>query len=132
MDRPKDQIQGLDEFQEICNDLVGPRYQVDHLPSNQDRGYELLYNVLALCEEAGEVAGKIKKKIRNHCIHSYYDHFSEEDILSINKELGDCLFFLCRSAHMLRLPMSQVALINHLKLIDRKNRGVLKGEGDNR
>jgi NTP pyrophosphatase (non-canonical NTP hydrolase) len=91
-------------------------------------GFGLLAHALGLANEAGEVLGKLKKIIRdeNSQFHTYN---SREDI---KKELGDTLWYLSNLAYDFGLSLDEVATDNIKKLIDRKNRGVLKGSGDNR
>lgn len=83
---------------------------------------ELSYLALGLMGEAGEVAEKIKKKIRD-------GKFDERETA---KELGDVLWYAARLAAALNCDFSEVAKINIDKLFSRKERGVLQGSGDNR
>ena len=48
------------------------------------------------------------------------------------KELGDVLWYLNASAQELGITLADVAEQNIKKLLDRQNRGVLQGSGDNR
>ncbi len=48
------------------------------------------------------------------------------------KELGDVLWYIAASAKELGFTLEQVAQLNLKKLADRKERGVIKSEGDNR
>ncbi len=82
----------------------------------------LEYLALGLNGEAGEVAEKIKKKIRD-------GKELDEDFA---KELGDVLWYLTRLVDELDAEMSDVARTNLLKLSDREKRGKIKGSGDNR
>lgn len=80
--------------------------------------------VLGLVEEAGEVAGKFKKRLRG-------DDF--EDFTSmITKELGDVLWYLAVLADHLGINMDEIATSNLDKLAGRAERNVIKGSGDNR
>lgn len=81
------------------------------------------YLVLGLCSEAGEVADKFKKLIRDG---------GEIKVDSICKELGDVIWYVTRLADELGLDMEEVINQNVRKLSDRKARGALKGSGDNR
>lgn len=85
-----------------------------------------LYPVLALAEEAGEVAGKVAKYIRK----------SDTDYQTLRKgvklELGDVLYQLSEAARQFGYTLDEIAEGNVAKLTDRKDRGVLVGEGDNR
>jgi NTP pyrophosphatase (non-canonical NTP hydrolase) len=86
-----------------------------------------LYPVLGLVGEAGEVAEKIKKIIRNKAGTP-----SEEDIQEIAKELGDVLWYIAALCTELELEMDTVATNNIAKLQDRLKRDKIKSEGDNR
>lgn len=78
------------------------------------------YLALGLNGEAGEVAEKIKKSIR------------DDKELELEKELGDVLWYLARLADELGYDLSEVADTNLDKLLDRKDRGKIHGDGDNR
>mgnify|MGYP003112955711 FL=1 len=80
-------------------------------------------NVLGLVGEAGEVAEKIKKQLRDDT-----EVASEE----IQRELGDVLFYVAALSNLYGSNLEAVAKMNLDKLNDRQKRGVLKGEGDNR
>ena len=80
------------------------------------------YLALGLASEAGEVAWKIKKWIRD-------GNLREKEIIS---ELGDCLWYIARLADEYGVTISQLATENHNKLASRKERGTLTGSGDNR
>ncbi len=90
--------------------------------------FELVkYCTLGLNEEAGEVAGKIKKSIRDAD-----GEIDEGRIDAIVKEMGDVLWYLAIMAYSLGLPLSHIAQKNIEKLSDRMNRGKIQGEGDER
>jgi len=82
----------------------------------------LEYLALGLNGEAGEVAEKIKKHIRD-------GKELDEDFA---KELGDVLWYLARLVDELDADMSEVADANLDKLLDRQERDKLQGSGDNR
>lgn len=84
-----------------------------------------LYPILGLCSEAGEVAGKVKKWIRDGG-----DYIELYDDLA--KELGDVLWYISVTASDLGYNLSDIAQININKLSDRALRGKLQGSGDNR
>ena len=83
----------------------------------------LIENTLGLVGEAGEVAEKIKKLIRDS------SRFSNEDIV---KELGDVVFYATALANYFESSLEEVIELNVDKLDDRQRRGVLDGSGDNR
>lgn len=86
-----------------------------------------VYGSLAMCGEAGEVAGKIKKMWRDDdgCL-------TAERRAAMCDELGDILFYLTYTAHTMGLTLADVMNRNVIKLKDRAARGVTKGDGDNR
>lgn len=85
------------------------------------------YPALGLAEEAGEVAGKFAKAVRD-CNGKVDDTRTEE----IKKELGDVLWFVSEIATCLDISLEDVARKNLDKLASRKERGVIHGSGDNR
>jgi len=95
--------------------------------STGDDFKDLLHWVLGLNGEAGEVAEKIKKIIRDKD-----SQVSEQDKQELAKEIGDVLWYLAVFAHHLGIPLSDIAQQNLDKLQSRKARGVLGGTGDNR
>lgn len=82
----------------------------------------LTYCALGLTGESGEVAEKIKKYIR--------DGVFETALLA--KELGDVLWYVARMSKELNMSLEEIAALNIHKLTDRKDRNVLKGNGDER
>ena len=87
-----------------------------------------LYPALGLAEEAGEVAGKYAKAIRdNHGV--VFDHDRETAIV---KELGDVMWFVAELATCLGVKLEDIAQKNLDKLASRKERGVIHGNGDDR
>lgn len=88
---------------------------------------ELFHLLLGLVGEAGEIAEKMKKMVR--------DHDSDEakiDRADIEKELGDVLWYVAVLADYLDIKLDTVASNNLAKLADRQKRNVLGGSGDNR
>lgn len=83
----------------------------------------LVENTLGLVGEAGEVAEKIKKKIRDNA------KVSSEEIM---KELGDVLFYTTALANFYAGSLGLVMEFNVHKLDDREKRNKLQGNGDNR
>lgn len=87
----------------------------------------LVYCVLGLASEAGEVAGKLKKAIRDED-----GVISESRKADLRAELGDVLWYCAMVAMELDTTLSSVAEENLVKLFDRKNRDVIGGDGDKR
>lgn len=87
----------------------------------------LLYTTLKLNGEAGEIAEKVGKALRDDfaCI-------TDQRRADLLKELGDVLWYVAATARELGFNLSEVALANLDKLKDRQNRDKLSGSGDNR
>ena len=83
----------------------------------------LIENVLGMCGEAGEVAEKIKKYMRDGT------KVNQQDII---KELGDVLFYTTALSNYFYSNLGEVMQANMEKLDSRYKRGVIKGSGDNR
>lgn len=90
-------------------------------------GNNIYYPALGLSGEAGEVAEKVKKLMRD-ADGQMSDEFREE----LAKELGDVLWYVCALCSEIDISLEEVAERNREKLIDRLDRNVLKGSGDNR
>ena len=92
-----------------------------------DAGSNLLYPTLGLCGEAGEVAEKIKKMVRDDG-----GVLSDERRDALAKELGDVLWYVAQLASEAGLDLDAIAGANLQKLLSRRDRGVLQGSGDDR
>lgn len=90
-------------------------------------GENFIYPTLGLAGEAGEVAEKIKKVIRDK--GGVIDAETKE---MIKKELGDVLWYVSQLATELGLSLDEVAQHNIEKLLSRLERGKIGGEGDMR
>jgi len=92
-----------------------------------NKGNNLIYPVLGIAGEAGEVAEKVKKLIRDSD-GVPTDEWKRE----LMKELGDVLWYVSAIATELGYSLENVAEFNILKLSSRKDRDMLHGSGDNR
>lgn len=90
-------------------------------------GGNVYYPVLGLCGEAGELANKVKKVMRDH-----QGVIGPEMVASLWDEVGDLLWYISAIAFELRANLGDLAQLNLDKLKDRADRGVIKGEGDKR
>ena len=90
-------------------------------------GDNLLYPTLGLCGEAGEVAEKVKKMVRDDA-----GVLTPERREALAKELGDVLWYLAQVATEADLDLGVIAGANLEKLLSRQERGVLQGSGDER
>ncbi|MDD3445536.1 MAG: nucleoside triphosphate pyrophosphohydrolase family protein [Zavarzinia sp.] len=86
-----------------------------------DRALE--YLALGLASEAGEVAGVVKKWIRDG---------AAEDVLrdKLSAEMGDVCWYLAELCNAAGLDLAEVFAANRTKLEDRRDRGVIGGSGD--
>lgn len=88
----------------------------------------IIYPTLGLTGEAGEVAEKVKKMIRDGYLDPY----------ALHKEIGDVLWYLAALCNDLSeefgldLSLSKAAENNLAKLADRAKRNAIQGNGDNR
>ena len=90
-------------------------------------GANPIYPTLGLCGEAGEVADKVKKVIRDR-----EGQFTPEVIAALQLELGDVLWYVAQLATELGLDLDAIAQANLDKLASRAARNVIAGDGDNR
>lgn len=88
----------------------------------------VLFAALGVAEEAGEVADKVKKAIRDNNGNFDDEAFKE----SVKYELGDVLWYVSALAEDLGFTLSEVGQSNISKLEDRCRRGVIHGSGDKR
>ena len=88
----------------------------------------LEYLALGLTSEAGEVAGKVKKLIRDG---EDVEGFEMKKI-AIASEVGDVLWYCALMAKEVGVPLNTIMRENLEKLHSRMERGTLKGSGDNR
>ena len=88
----------------------------------------LEYLTLGLTGEAGEIANKVKKFIR--------DGASKEEYIAkrveIGYEIGDVMWYCAVLAEELDMNLGHIMEKNLEKLADRKKRGKISGSGDNR
>lgn len=96
-----------------------------------DKGNNFIYPTLGLVDEAGEVAGKVKKFIRDQ--HKYTPgELNEADRTELLKEMGDVLWYVANLTAELGCDLNTVAQLNVDKLTSRAKRGTIGGSGDNR
>ena len=111
----------FDEYQKkaITTDVYGGKGDIQSIA--------FLNKVLGLVGETGEVAEKVKKLQRNQA-----GEMSKSDRQELLKELGDVLWYLSALTFYLGESLDKLAQSNLDKLFDRKSRGVIKSQGDNR
>lgn len=106
----------LDDYQKAARQTA--LYPDDH---------RVTYPALGLASEAGEVAGKVKKVLRDRG-----GDFGDEQVAAIKDELGDVLWYVAVLAADLDLSLDQIAAGNIEKLRSRLERGKIGGDGDRR
>lgn len=86
---------------------------------------DVVYPVLGLAGEAGEIAEKMKKIFRDKD-----GAISNEDRELLKKELGDVLWYVSELASRLDIKLDDVAEHNIAKLAARREQGTIHGDGD--
>jgi len=93
----------------------------------------VVYPLLGLAGEVGELCNKLKKVFRDQeqtelSVHTVPQKVMEE----VKKEIGDVMWYVAAFCSDLQIDLEAICLANIEKLKDRMDRGVIKGEGDNR
>jgi NTP pyrophosphatase (non-canonical NTP hydrolase) len=96
---------------------------------NKDNDF--MYPTLGLVAEAGEIADKLKKHMRDDGIFTPRE-LSPEQKLELAKELGDVLWYISQLCTEMHQDLGDIAQLNIDKLYSRMDRGKLGGSGDNR
>ena len=109
-------VSDLDMYQKVAlTTAIYPREQA------------IIYPTLGLTGEAGEVANKVKKIIRDGSNKNDDSMVSE-----IKSEIGDCLWYIAVLADGIGCKLSDIANTNLVKLANRKEKGTIRGSGDKR
>ena len=109
-------VSDLDMYQKVAlTTAIYPREQA------------IIYPTLRLTGEAGEVANKVKKIIRDGS-----DSKDEKLVSEIKAEIGDCLWYIAVLADDIGCKLSDIANTNLIKLENRKKKGTIHGSGDKR
>lgn len=87
----------------------------------------LLYTVLGLCGESGEIADHVKKMLRDDS-----GVITSERLENLTKELGDVLWYMSQICFELGISLETVATRNLAKLRKRQRENALGGSGDDR
>lgn len=98
-------------------------YQEKAFTTATAESQNIYYMTLGLTGEAGEIANKVKKVMRDG---------KKLDIEDIKHELGDVLWYVAGLGTVLGIELKDIAETNLEKLKSRKERGVIGGSGDNR
>ena len=89
--------------------------------------HKILYPALGLAGEAGEVANKVKKLVRDGT-----SSLPKEWKENTASEIGDVLWYCAVLADDLGISLGKIASENEKKLQDRRRRGMISGSGDSR
>lgn len=104
-------------------DLHMDDYQKEALTTAKPTSMNIYYMALGMTSEAGEVANKVKKVMRDEV---------KPDTKAIAAELGDVLWYVAGLASLLGLSLNDIAAGNLSKLKSRKERNAISGNGDER
>jgi NTP pyrophosphatase (non-canonical NTP hydrolase) len=99
-----------------CETAIFPKHQA------------MEYLTLGLTGEAGEIANKVKKFIRDGATKDEY----LAKRIEIAYEIGDVLWYCAVLAEELDMNLGHIMEKNLEKLADRHKRGKISGSGDNR
>jgi NTP pyrophosphatase (non-canonical NTP hydrolase) len=88
---------------------------------------KIIYPLIGLAGETGEVADKIKKEIRDRD-----SEFGTDSRREIAKEIGDVMWYLASLANDLGYTLDEIAKMNIEKIQSRRHRDKIHGDGDNR
>ena len=109
-------VSDLDMYQQVAKTTaIYPREQA------------IIYPTLGLTGEAGEVANKVKKIIRDGTNKN-----NENLVQEISAEIGDCLWYISVLADDIGVKLSDIANNNLIKLANRKKNNTIHGSGDDR
>ena len=109
-------VSDLDMYQKVAlTTAIYPREQA------------IIYPTLGLTGEAGEVANKVKKIIRDGS-----DKNDDSLVSEIKSEIGDCLWYIAVLASDFNIKLSDIASANLEKLAIRKKNNTIHGSGDDR
>ena len=109
-------VSDLDMYQKVAKTTaIYPREQA------------IIYPTLGLTGEAGEVANKVKKIIRDGS-----DKNDDSLVSEIKSEIGDCLWYIAVLANDFNIKLSDIASTNLEKLANRKKNNTIHGSGDTR
>jgi NTP pyrophosphatase (non-canonical NTP hydrolase) len=115
-------------------------YQKKAMTTCMESSDNMLYMMMGLCEEVGELQGKFSKGIRKkhieatslnnfRCFDMEYNEY-EEWLELVQKEVGDVLWMVAGFCNVMGWSLEEVAKLNLDKLAARKAVGTIDGNGD--
>lgn len=119
-------------YSDAIGQMLAPIYKAVYNDDDALKALENVEDVLNVCYpllgyvgEVAELANKFKKVLRgDRSLGEFVD-------LSFDEQ-GDCLYYAAQLAEQTGNELEDIAKANNRKLSDRMNRGVIKGDGDNR
>lgn len=114
----------------IVDDMNDPEVSIQDVATTQYNWLRLAYCTGKLNGEAGEIAELVFKALRDGTGNP--GEIDDERRTLLFKELGDVAWYLARLSDLLGFKLSEVFESNIAKLMDRKERGVLSGSGNER
>ena len=91
------------------------------------KGEPIIYPALKLNGEAGEVAEKVGKALRDND-----GVFTDEIKLGIAREIGDVLWYCAALSDEIGYTLDEICQLNIEKVQKRREENKIHGEGDNR
>lgn len=121
-------IDGNVIFKEVKDNMTVNDYQKAAMSTAiYPKDSEVAYLALAMCGEAGELADKVKKVIRDH-----NGVYADDLRRAIAEELGDVMWYAANLADAIGYDLEGVCKMNIEKIESRRQRGKIHGEGDHR
>ena len=122
-------------LQAEADNWIKEKYEMDCTKYQQTAGGtavypdtpRILYRALGMGGEAGEVANKVKKIIRDGT-----ENLPEDWKDQLASEIGDVLWYCAALSNDIGIPLALIAAQNRDKLLARKQKGTLQGSGDTR
>jgi len=136
MSKKETVIQQKQSLQDEVNEWLERKYSMSDFNSYQivarttaiyPPTHKILYPALGLAGEAGEVANKVKKLVRDGT-----DSLPKDWKEQIGNEIGDVLWYCAVLADDLGMSLGMIAAQNENKLYNRKINGTIAGSGDTR
>jgi len=109
------------------DELTFTEYQARAALTSVAAARSLEYLLPGLAAEVGELCNVYAKATRDNG-----GTITNGDLIRIQKEAGDILWFVSELCRLEALPLDNVARANLAKLADRQARGTLRGSGDDR
>ena len=132
----------INERKMEVKELTLNEYQKKAMTTCMESSNNVMYMMMGLCEEVGELQGKFSKGIRkgylrasdDNNIHPDFSHIEDYDewVELVKKEAGDVAWMLAGFCQVMGWDMQEVCQMNLDKLAERKKRNVIDGNGDNR